>query len=112
MTRSGDTYKIGQAGAVGKYARSDNNTFINLEQKQTLAEAAEEIQQLLDRLEQTYSQEEAKQRAAQDLANKAKKDSSFRGNMIKWGQYLGDVAAKTTVAEAVKGVISLALSML
>jgi hypothetical protein len=51
--KDGDTYNVGQAGAVGKYARSDGNTFIQSEQKQTLAEAAEEIQQLLRQLEQT-----------------------------------------------------------
>ncbi len=50
---SGDTYNIGQAGAVGKYASSDNNTFFHSEQKQTLAKAAAEIQQLLKQLEKT-----------------------------------------------------------
>lgn len=49
----GDTYNIGQAGAAGKYARSDNNTFIQAEQKKTLAEAAAEIQKLLKQLEQS-----------------------------------------------------------
>ncbi|GAB4377369.1 MAG: hypothetical protein Kow00121_26610 [Elainellaceae cyanobacterium] len=53
MGNQGDTYNVGQAGAVGKYARSDNNTFYQSEQKQTLAEAAREIQQLLQQLEQT-----------------------------------------------------------
>ena len=41
------------AGAAGRYARSDNNTFVQAEQKKTLAEAAEEIQKLLKQLEQT-----------------------------------------------------------
>ena len=50
---NGDTYNVRQAGAVGKYARSDGNTFIQSEQKQTLAEAANEIQQLFRLLEQT-----------------------------------------------------------
>jgi hypothetical protein len=50
---SSDTYNVGQAGAVGKYSRSDNNTFFQSEQKQTLAGAAAEIQQLLQRLETT-----------------------------------------------------------
>ncbi|WP_309729452.1 hypothetical protein [Chamaesiphon sp. OTE_75_metabat_556] len=40
-------------GAVGKFARSDGNTFIQSEQKQSLAKVAEEIQQLLKQLEQT-----------------------------------------------------------
>ena len=54
MNNSGDTYNVGQAGAVGKYARSDGNTFIQSEQKQTLAQAAAEIQKLLKQLEETY----------------------------------------------------------
>jgi ubiquitin-protein ligase len=49
----GDTYHVGQAGAVGRYARSDGNTFIQSEQKQTLSEVAEEIQKLLKQLETT-----------------------------------------------------------
>jgi hypothetical protein len=51
MNDKGDTYNVGQAGAVGKYARSDNN-FFQSEQKKTLADAAAEIQQLLKQLEQ------------------------------------------------------------
>lgn len=51
----GDTYNVKQAGAVGKYARSDNNNFFQSEQTQTLAEAAAEIQQLLKQLEKINS---------------------------------------------------------
>jgi hypothetical protein len=51
--KDGDTYNVQQAGAVGKYARSDNNIFIQSEPKQTLAEAALEIQKLLEYFEQT-----------------------------------------------------------
>jgi AbiTii len=51
--KSGDIYNVGQAGAVGKYASSNSNTFIQSEQKQTLAKAAEEIQKLLKCLERT-----------------------------------------------------------
>jgi AbiTii len=50
--QDGDIYNVGQAGAVGRYASSDGNTFIQSEQKQTLAEAAEEIEKLLKHLEQ------------------------------------------------------------
>jgi hypothetical protein len=53
VNNQGDVYNVGQAAAVGRYARSDNNTFIQSEQKQTLAEAAKEIQSLLKQLEQT-----------------------------------------------------------
>jgi preprotein translocase subunit YajC len=51
MVKEGDTYNIGQAGAAGKFASSHNNTFVQSEQKVTLAEAAAEIQQLLKELE-------------------------------------------------------------
>lgn len=51
MSNDGDTYNVEQAGAVGKDARSDHNTFIKVEQNQTLAEAAKEIQNLLNQLE-------------------------------------------------------------
>lgn len=51
MGNEGDTYNIGQAGAAGRYARSDNNIFIQSEEKKTLAQAAAEIQQLLKQLE-------------------------------------------------------------
>jgi uncharacterized protein (DUF697 family) len=49
----GDIYNVDQAGAVGKYARADNNKFFHSEQKQTLDQAAAEIQKLLKQLEAT-----------------------------------------------------------
>lgn len=49
----GNVYNIGQAATVGEYARSDRNTFFQSEQKQTLAQSAAEIQQLLKQLEKT-----------------------------------------------------------
>lgn len=51
----GDTYNVGQAGAVGKYARSENSQFYQSGQSKTLVEAAAEIQKLLKQLEQTNS---------------------------------------------------------
>jgi uncharacterized membrane protein YgaE (UPF0421/DUF939 family) len=48
---SGDVYS--QHGSIGNKARSDNNNFVQQsQQKQTLSDAAEEIQQLLKQLEQ------------------------------------------------------------
>jgi hypothetical protein len=49
----GDTYHVGQAGAVGKKAQSHNNVFSQTAQKQALSDAAVEIQQLLKQLEKT-----------------------------------------------------------
>jgi len=50
-----ETYNnSGQAGAMGRNARADNITFVQQsEQKQTLSDAAKEIQELLKQLEQT-----------------------------------------------------------
>ncbi|MBL1173609.1 pentapeptide repeat-containing protein [Pantanalinema sp. GBBB05] len=48
----GDTYNVEQAGAVGRYARSDYNTFIHSWEKQTLAESIEEILHLIKQLEE------------------------------------------------------------
>ncbi len=52
-SNDGDTYNVNQAGAVGKYARSDSNTFVCSAKERTLAEAAKEIQDLLKNLEET-----------------------------------------------------------
>jgi hypothetical protein len=46
------------------------------------------------------------------LATQAKTNDTIRGKLTKWGQSLGDVAAKTTVSEAIKTVITLALGMI
>jgi uncharacterized protein YjbI with pentapeptide repeats len=82
------------------------------EQKQTLAEAAAEIQQLLTQLQsQGCSPEKAQQQAANDLATKAKEDPTTLGKLVKWGQSLGDTAAQTTVSEAAKEVVKLALRL-
>jgi uncharacterized protein YjbI with pentapeptide repeats len=82
------------------------------EQKQTLAEAAAEIQQLLTQLQsQGFSPEDAQQKAANDLATKAKDNPTTLGKLVKWGQSLGDTAAQTTVSEAAKEVVKLALRL-
>jgi hypothetical protein len=53
MVNEGDTYNIGQAGAAGRNASAYNSTFFQSEQKQTLSEAAAEIQKLLKQLEKS-----------------------------------------------------------
>jgi hypothetical protein len=86
------------------------------EQKQSLAEAAAEIQQLIEQLSQTYSPAEAEQLVAEDLAQKAKQDPSFKENLKNWSQSLlgkgSETAVVETVKEGVKRVIPLAISML
>ncbi|MGB3404174.1 MAG: pentapeptide repeat-containing protein [Microcoleaceae cyanobacterium] len=86
------------------------------EQKQSLAEAAAEIQQLLDQLSQTYSPEEAEQKVAEDLANKAKQDPSFKEKLKSWSLSITGKGAETAVVESikegVKRVIPLAITLL
>ena len=55
MNNQGDVYNVGHAGAVGRYASSNQNTFIQSDQKQTLADGATEIQRLLKQLEKANS---------------------------------------------------------
>jgi uncharacterized protein YjbI with pentapeptide repeats len=79
---------------------------------QDLSQAATQIQQLLNQLQtQGYSQEESQQQAAQDLAEKAQSDPTVKDKLVKWGQALGDTAAKTTVSEAATAVVKLALNL-
>ncbi len=86
------------------------------EQKQSLAEAATEIQKLLDQLSKTYSPEEAEKKAAENLASRAEQDPSFKNNLKNWSR---SILTKSTEAgaielgkEAAKRVIPLALSFL
>ncbi|MEG3908606.1 hypothetical protein QT979_09625 [Microcoleus sp. w2-18bC1] len=54
MSETSHYNNYGQAGAMGENASSDNNNFVQQsQQKQTLSDAAEEIQQLLKQLEKT-----------------------------------------------------------
>jgi hypothetical protein len=106
-----------QVGGIVDKAETDSHQEFHQhnyapEQKQTLAEAAAEIQQLLTQLQsQGFSPEDAQQKAANDLATKAKDDPTVLGKLVKWGQSLGDTAAKTTVSEAAKEVVKLALKL-
>ncbi|MBD2235059.1 hypothetical protein H6G35_00220 [Aulosira sp. FACHB-113] len=82
------------------------------EQKQSLAEVAAEIEELLVQLQnQGVSPEVAQQQVAEDLATQAQKNPTVMGKLVKWSQSLSDTAAKTTVAEAAKEVFKLALRL-
>ena len=99
-------------GVAGNNYGKMVETQINYADKQNLAEAAIEIEQLLTKLQtQGYSQEQAQQQAAQDLAKKADKDPTVLGKLVKWGQSLGNTAANTTVTEAAKEVFKIALRL-
>jgi hypothetical protein len=85
--------------------------YINM--SQDLSQAAADIQQLLTQLSKTqgYNQEDAQQEVANDLATQAQSNPTVKHKLVKWGQSLGDTAAKTTVSEAAKTVVKLALTL-
>jgi transcriptional regulator with XRE-family HTH domain len=85
---------------------------IDLSSASNLTDAAQQIQELLQQLEeQNVSVENATQQAASDLAKQAEANPTIMGKLVKWGQSLADTAGKTTVSEAAKGVVKLALQM-
>lgn len=91
-------------GAAGNV--TGNQEFIQhnyaSEQKQPLAEAAKEIQQLLIQLQtQGYNLEQAQQQ----VATQAQSDSTIKDKLVKLGQYLSDAAANGIIGEAAVTVI-------
>lgn len=96
---------IHQGGDIHNYAP---------EQKQSLAEAAAEIQQLLDQLQETHdvTLESAQQQVAKDLATQVQNDPKLKDKWISFGKFIGENSAKTIVSEGVKGAIKLFLLMI
>lgn len=100
----------GGFAAEGGFQAGGN--LIDLSSASNLTDAAQEIQDLLQQLQgQGVSIEDAKQQAASDLAKQAEANPTVMGKLVKWGQSLADTASKTTVSEAAKGVVKLALQM-
>ena len=84
--------------------------------KQSLVEAAEEIQELLNHFYKTCSPQEAEQKAAEELADRAKQHPLSKENLKTWTKYLvskgSETAVTEVVKEGVKRVIPLAMTML
>ena len=84
--------------------------------KQSLVEAAEEIQELLNHFYKTCSPQEAEQKAAEELADRAKQHPLFKENLKTWSKSLvskgSETAVTEVVKEGVKRVIPLAITML
>lgn len=73
---------------------------------QNLAEAAEQIQQLLSQLQSKgMSTDDAQKEVANSMTVQAQNDPAMKDKLIKWGQSLGDA----TVSDVVKGVVKLAI---
>ena len=111
------TYNLNQAKFGGGFAAENGfqvgGNFIDLSNSSNLTDAAQQIQDILNQLQnQGDSEEEAIQKVASDLAKQADDNPTVLGKLVKYGKFIADAAGKTTVSEAVKGAISLALQML
>lgn len=85
----------------GNYIQGD---YVTMEQN--LAQAATEIQNLLEQLQKRgVTADTAQEQVAQGMANQAQNNSTMRDKLLKWGQSLGDA----TVSDVVKGVVKLAV---
>lgn len=110
------TYNLSNAKFGGGFAAEGGfqvgGNLIDLSSTSNLTDAAQQIQELLQQLQgQGVSMEDARQQAANDLAKQAEANPTVMGKLVKWGQSLADTASKTTVSEAAKGVVKLALQM-
>ena len=110
------TYNLSNAKFGGGFAAEGGfqvgGNLIDLSSASNLTDAAQQIQELLQQLQgQGVSIEDAKQQAANDLAKQAEANPTVMGKLVKWGQSLADTASKTTVSEAAKGVVKIALQM-
>ena len=80
---------------------------------QDLTQAAQQIQELLTQLQKSgVTVETAQEQMATDLATQAKSDPTVMGKLVGWGQPLANKAGETTVSEAVRAVVPMALKML
>jgi hypothetical protein len=87
-------------------------TLIDVSSTNNLTEAAQQIQELLQQLQtQGMNENEAQKQAAQDLAKQAEQNPTLMGKLIQWSKSMADTASKTTVSEATKGVVQLALGI-
>ncbi len=112
----GGNYNESMEFMGGSYNESIAGNYIQgnyISMSQDLSQAAAQIQQLLTQLrtQQGYSQEDAQQEVANDLASPAQSNPTVKDKLVKWGQSLGDAAAKTTVSEAATAVVKLALAL-
>nr|WP_263971087.1 pentapeptide repeat-containing protein [Leptolyngbya sp. NIES-2104] len=77
---------------------------------QDLTQAAQQIQNLLQQLQnQGVTVEAAQQQVATDMAKQAKSNPAMMGKLVLWGKAMANKASETTVSEAAKVVFTLAL---
>jgi uncharacterized protein YjbI with pentapeptide repeats len=97
-----------QVNSVTGNVEGSQNIYIS----QSLSEAAEEIQKLLLRLQtQGKTEEAAQQEVATEMAKQAESDPTAMGKLVQWGKSMANKAGETTVSEATKTVLTIALKM-
>lgn len=115
--QSKPTYNLSNAKFGGGFAAEGGSqsggSFIDLSSASNLSDAAKQIQELLQQLqEKGVSAEDAKKQTASELVKQASVNTTIKGKLTKWGQSLADTASKTTVSEAVKEAVKIALHTL
>lgn len=89
----------------GNYVQGN---YINM--SQDLTQAAQQIQDLLQQLQnQGIPVETAQQQVATNMAKQAETDPAMMGKLVLWGKAMANKASETTVSEAAKIVFTLAL---
>jgi len=112
---SGDTFNINANNSpvsIAKDNATQNIHAINeiLEQHKDISESAAEIQKLLTQLQnQGLSEKDAQEKVADELATKAKSDSTMMEKLKSLGKSFGSASGKALVTEVVKAVFKLAL---
>ena len=79
---------------------------------QDLTEAAGQIQELLNQLQKSgVTVETAQEQVATDLAKQAESNPTVMGKLVGWGKTMANKASETTVSEAIKAIVPLALKL-
>ncbi|MEM9218343.1 MAG: hypothetical protein AAGD25_28885 [Cyanobacteria bacterium P01_F01_bin.150] len=110
------TYNLSGSKFGGGFATEGalqlGGNFVELSSAGSLTDASQHIQDVLQQFQgQGVTEKEAKQYAASELAKHAKNNPTLMGKLVMWGQSLADTASKTTVSEATKSVVKLALQI-
>jgi uncharacterized protein YjbI with pentapeptide repeats len=115
QSMSGDIFNIDAPNSTISIAKDNaiqNIHSINeiFEQHQDISEVVAEIQKLLTQFQnQGLSESDAQEKVADDLANKAKSDSTMMEKLKSLGKSFGSASGKALVTEVVKAVFKLAL---
>ncbi len=101
----GNFVDTAQAGS-----QQSNIQYVNM--SQDLTEAAGQIQELLNQLQKSgVTVEAAQEQMATDLAKQAESNPTVMGKLVGWGKTMANKASETTVSEAAKAIVPLALKL-